>query len=145
MSGAVVAIGYILLIPSVLGIISSIVLALVSTLAAGATPELTRESARTRLVAADIPARLAENVAEGIPLTTQERESLTPEQLTLVDQVSLDVATAPVGAACCGLGFVAGGIVGVVTFFVSGLLGWLLVMRKRVIRCTQCGAVFAAS
>jgi hypothetical protein len=32
-----------------------------------------------------------------------------------------------------------------IAFFVSGLLGWLLVMRKRVLQCSACGAVINAS
>lgn len=32
-----------------------------------------------------------------------------------------------------------------VSFFVGGLLGWLLVMRKRVLQCDFCGAVVNAS
>jgi len=32
-----------------------------------------------------------------------------------------------------------------VTSFVGGLLGWLLVMKKRILQCTFCGAVVNAS
>jgi hypothetical protein len=32
-----------------------------------------------------------------------------------------------------------------VASFVGGLLGWLLVMKKRVIQCSNCGAVVNAS
>jgi len=32
-----------------------------------------------------------------------------------------------------------------VAFFVSGLLGWLLVMKKKVLVCTNCSAVVPAS
>jgi hypothetical protein len=32
-----------------------------------------------------------------------------------------------------------------VAFFVAGLLGWLLVMKKRVLQCSVCGAVINAS
>ena len=32
-----------------------------------------------------------------------------------------------------------------VAFFVSGLLGWLLLMKKRVLQCDVCGAVVNAS
>lgn len=32
-----------------------------------------------------------------------------------------------------------------VAFFVSGLLGWLLVMKKKVLACTHCSAVVPAS
>lgn len=30
-------------------------------------------------------------------------------------------------------------------FFIFGLLGWLLVMKKRVLKCDYCGAVVNAS
>jgi hypothetical protein len=33
----------------------------------------------------------------------------------------------------------------VVAFFIGGLLGWLLVMKKRVLQCNLCGAVVNAS
>jgi hypothetical protein len=32
-----------------------------------------------------------------------------------------------------------------VTSFVAGLLGWLLVMKKRVLQCSMCGATVSAS
>jgi hypothetical protein len=32
-----------------------------------------------------------------------------------------------------------------IAFFVGGLLGWLLVMKKRVLQCDVCGAVVSAS
>ena len=32
-----------------------------------------------------------------------------------------------------------------VSFFISGLVGWLLVMKKKVLRCSNCGATVAAS
>ncbi|MGP8155935.1 MAG: hypothetical protein ACLQMT_03630 [Candidatus Acidiferrales bacterium] len=32
-----------------------------------------------------------------------------------------------------------------VAFFVGGLLGWLLVMKKRVLQCSVCGATVSAS
>ena len=32
-----------------------------------------------------------------------------------------------------------------VAFFVAGLLGWLLVMKKRVLQCSVCGAIISAS
>jgi hypothetical protein len=47
-----------------------------------------------------------------------------------------------------GLGALFGGGIAVgfgISCFVGGLLGWLLVMRKRVLQCTLCGAVVNAS
>ena len=45
-------------------------------------------------------------------------------------------------AANLGVGFFT--VIGVACF-VSGLLGYLLVMKKTVLRCTFCGAVVSAS
>jgi hypothetical protein len=33
----------------------------------------------------------------------------------------------------------------IVAFFTGGLVGWLLVMKKKVLRCSNCGATVAAS
>jgi DNA-directed RNA polymerase subunit RPC12/RpoP len=49
---------------------------------------------------------------------------------------------APTGAAAVAGGFI---MFFVVAFFVSGLLGWLLVMKKKVLRCSHCSAVVPAS
>lgn len=46
-----------------------------------------------------------------------------------------------------GTAIVTGGfavIIGI-SSFVGGLLGWLLVMKKRVLQCSVCGAVVNAS
>lgn len=44
-------------------------------------------------------------------------------------------------AAVIGTGMVIAGFVGC---FVSGLLGWLLVMKKDVLQCDNCGATISA-
>jgi hypothetical protein len=41
-------------------------------------------------------------------------------------------------AVAAGLSFV-----GAIGWLVSGLLGWLLIMKKRVLQCNHCGAVVA--
>jgi hypothetical protein len=47
-----------------------------------------------------------------------------------------------------GIGAIAGGSSAVIVFglsFVGGLIGWLLVMKKRVLQCSWCRAVINAS
>ena len=62
----------------------------------------------------------------------------------------LGVATC-FGVAGKGQNDAATGLAEGIAFFwtvaalVSGVLGWLLVMKKRVLQCDQCGAVVAAS
>ena len=36
------------------------------------------------------------------------------------------------------------GVFGAITSFVSGLLGWLLIMKKTVLKCNQCGTTISA-
>jgi len=43
-------------------------------------------------------------------------------------------------------GLAAGIVIAIgIACFVGGLLGWLLVMKKRVLQCSVCGAVISAS
>jgi len=62
----------------------------------------------------------------------------TPQQSVAVNDSFIPTAVlrfvGSVGAVAMGIGF-----------FVGGLLGWLLVMRKRVLQCDFCGAVVNAS
>ena len=86
LSGPVVFIGYILLIPSVLGVIVSLVAFVNISL--------------------------------------------------LVPQANADAAAGLAGGFIIFIG---------VAFFVSGLLGWLLVMKKQILQCNVCGAVVNAA
>jgi hypothetical protein len=72
-----------------------------------------------------------------VSLTTQQRSAIHDAQLSVSAQkVGADAAAVIVG------GFF---VFVIVMSFVGGLLGWLLVMRKRVLQCAGCGAVVAAS
>ena len=84
MSGPVVAIGFILLIPPVLGMIVC-----------------------------------------GLMFLGVTATSKTPDNATIL-----------AGGLSLGFG---------IACFVSGLLGWLLIMKKRVLQCAVCGAVIGAS
>ena len=100
MSGPAVVIGYILLIPSMLGILTSIAFWVFSTFgAAGAASTSTAG----------------------------------------------DPAAAAAGAGCCFLLGSGTTICAAVIFLVSGLVGWLLIMKKDVLQCQNCSATVAAS
>ena len=69
-------------------------------------------------------------------MTALQRDAIKTVQGSRVDKAS---------ASCC-VGFIGvGAIFGAVICFVSGLLGWLLIMKKVIIQCTACGAVTPAS
>lgn len=145
MSGVVVVIGYILLIPSVFGILVG-VLGIVGSGSAGSTSmQAARATADSQLRTAQVPPSVIANLTEFKDLAAADTLRLTTRQRTAVRSASLSLAASAAGTGI-GVAAVAG-----VSFFVAvvslvgGLLGWLLIMKKRVLQCDRCGAVVAAS
>jgi hypothetical protein len=144
MSGPVVVIGFILLIPSVLGVLFGI-LTLVGILAAHPqTPSIDLQT-RTRLEAQQVPEPVITQVAANKQIDDEQLAALTPQQRTAVRDAQSSVSAHTAGTDAGAV--VAGGLslFVIVMSFVGGLLGWLLIMRKRVLQCTRCGAVVPAS
>ena len=145
MSTPVVIIGYILLVPSILGIITGIVaFILTSTSVADVTSALNQTSSQI-LTNAGVPKDIIDTVNSGTTLSPDQLAKLTPQQKQAVDS-----ATIGKSAVCCGLGIVAslagfGALGAALISFIGGLLGWILIMKKRVLQCHKCGAVVAAS
>jgi hypothetical protein len=144
MSGPVVVIGFILLIPSVLGMLFGI-LTLVGIGMAQSEPPSVDLQTRTRLEAQQVPEPVITQVAASKPIDEAQLTALTPEQRTAVRDAQSSVSASKDRWRAAGV--VAGGsfIFVIVMSLVGGLLGWLLVMRKRVLKCTCCGAVVPAS
>jgi len=195
LSGPAVVIGFILLIPSILGIICSVLMFVGVNVAAVAYKEnesnnqasetnqpfqstfdanFRRNCARSfkqsyiRATGALAPLPLTEQYCECALSTFKETGSETVAAQTCTQRVkdgTLDTlgqdvdalysgdishgrqasaAMNPFRAALSvfgsGFAFALG-----ITSFVGGLLGWLLVMRKRVLQCDLCGAVVNAS
>ena len=70
--------------------------------------------------------------------------------MAVAQKWSVDKAVSSVTAVqtAAGAATVIGGGIGIflaVIFFIGGLLGWLLVMKKKVLICTHCSAVVPAS
>jgi hypothetical protein len=145
MSGPVVVIGFILLIPSVLGMLFGILM-LVGTAASTSQISPTIEKdVRSQLVAQDVPEPIIVKVVASKPVGDSELQTLTPEQVSAVRQAQLSSSGGKLGAGA-GVALVGGfSIFIIVASFVGGLLGWLMIMRKRVLQCSRCGAVVAAS
>lgn len=187
MSGPAIVIGFILLIPSILGMIISALMfvgiiaynggesgivasqprqSFQNSFDAGFRRSCARSFGQSYRMAAGAPAPLAmiEQYCECALSVFKETGSQTTAAQTCVQRVKDGSLEAPdqdvrefysgdirhekrAGAAInlfrvIGSGFaVALGIAS----FVGGLLGWLLVMRKRVLKCDLCGAVVNAS
>ncbi len=142
MSGVVVFIGYILLIPSILGVLGSAAMAALSMAggAAAATAELDSKSFDD-LRANKIPEAVITKLRRGNAITEDDLQGLNQDQR---DKVKLQESAlimgrgGAAGVAALGAGmFICMGV----SCLVSGLLGWLLVMKRWVLQCTNCMAV----
>lgn len=145
MSMPVVAIGYILLIPCVIGILVAVLFLVASGGAAKAGFESVDRRAEERLVAAGLPRDVIDATVAGRSITDAQRAALSNDQRRALDDTLLMVASEKLGTA--GGATLAGGtsVCLGISSFIGGLLGWLLVMKKKVLQCNTCGAVVAAS
>lgn len=144
MSGPVVAIGFLFLIPSVIGMLFGGLLLFATGSAATQVGSGIKVQIKQSLIAAGLPESTAEKAANH-QLTSAEKSGLTAEQKKAVEDADLSYKAQTVGA---GAGTAIGG--GIALFFIAcsfggGLLGWILIMRKKVLQCVRCEAVVAAS
>ncbi|MGA2219226.1 MAG: hypothetical protein ABSG51_14120 [Terracidiphilus sp.] len=181
MSGPVVAIGIILLIPSVLGILSCAAMLLLFNTSVGVAlgvnanssghPYQSAEDAKFRKSCKEgfieansrLPGVSAPQFCECALSVYKETGSIEGASRACADkgldgtleQPSEDVdafyysqTSIPTKAGLITAMSIFGNAFFLgwgITFFVSGLLGWLLVMRKRILQCNVCGAVVNAS
>jgi hypothetical protein len=145
MSAAVVVIGFILLIPSVFGMLVGVSMLFITGAASTQTSNVGERKIRVRLVAQHVPEPIITEVIARKSVGNSELESLSPEQQSAIHDAQLSVSAQKVGAGAATL--IAGGLSLLIIFtsFVGGLVGWLLIMRKRVLQCIRCGAVVPAS
>lgn len=162
MSGPVVAIGFILLIPSILGILFSALLFFGVVAAGGTAASAARRAAIASMRRNGVPGPIVSAVAAGENSRAERLMDAWPESFEMNGRV-IETSGLPeyqrswvhaaerqlgAGTIASGLGTLIGGgfaIVLGVASFVGGLLGWLLVMRKRVLQCSLCRAVVNAS
>ncbi len=146
LSGPAVVIGYILLIPSILGILASLGFLALSWVGAASMATNKLSSAEIEhLKAAGVPQALEAKLESGTPASQSEMSTLTYDQRAAVESANAQLAVAVAGSGCaaaCGTGMAS---IGAVLSFVGGLVGWLLIMKKRVLQCNSCGATVAAS
>jgi hypothetical protein len=152
MSGPAVVIGFILLIPSILGMLFGGLTFLMAAIGGAASADKKAsgaelESIRSDLTAQKVPEDIIADVCaeKHVSETRLNLARLNSSQELAVRAAELKISTAkgaPALAACCGGGF---SVMIMIGSFVGGLLGWLLIMRKTVLQCFRCGAVVAAS
>lgn len=153
MSGIVVFIGYVILLPSILGALAGVaVLAagIATTSVAVATDDSDQSRSRMRdeLRDAGIPISIVNRVLRNEPIRNGDRDQLSPEQIAIVETTQARALGESVGSGVvAGAGILAGGagIFITVSSLVGGLIGWLLIMKKSVLQCDSCAATTATS
>lgn len=145
LSGPAIVIGYILLIPSVLGMLFGLLMLFCTGSATSETSKTTQQEIKKQLAASNIPKQIVEKVINHETLNRDEKESLTQKQRTALADANLSYSAATIGTGAGAA--LAGGfsIFMIVASFVGGLIGWLLTMKKKVLQCLNCGAVVNAS
>lgn len=140
MSTPVVAIGYILLVPSVLGMLIGLVMVFASGSAGGNLADEHQKAYVAKIHQMGLTQTQEEYV---LGLSNPSREALqasglASEQIQNVLSAHLAQAASNVGSgagAALGIGV---GITMLIGSFVGGLLGWLLIMKKAVLLCGNC-------
>ena len=153
MSAPVVVIGFILLIPSVLGIIFSVIAFFASATHSSSSLAQSNASNIAQMRRAGVPRRIinalvAENKTDIDEWLNSDYGGSGPPPQIQQDAVKAAQENMTAGTVGSGLSFLVGGgfsIIFGVAALVGGLLGWLLVMKKRVLQCSTCGAVINAS
>ncbi len=148
MSGPVVFIGFIFLIPSVLGMIASALMFFGVMSSSVSDVTRARNEAVTEMRANDVPESIVTAVVAGQDEQIDRlmrAQDLDQARRSWVRDAQEKIRT---GNVTSGAGVLFGGgfalALGIASF-VGGLLGWLLVMRKRVLQCSVCRAVVSAS
>lgn len=158
LSGASVVIGYILLIPSLLGICLGFLLiilgiggcAMGAKGSADAASQMKTEASNI-LENASIPARMHDKIMNMEKLDDSDKNLLSVQQLEEIRKAEMKISQSvfggSAGVAASGIGGSLATIFGiflVIGSFVGGLIGWLLTMKKWVLQCNHCSAVVNA-
>ena len=140
----VIIIGYILLIPSFIGMLVGLI-GLVATAVSGTKKETAIENGiRAEMRAAGIPEVLIIQAFSGKPLPALADATLPAKQRTAFRNFEDRIAAINSGGQLVPPLIGTFSIFFFIYSFVGGLLGWLLIMKKRILQCTACTATVAA-
>ena len=154
MNPPVVAIGYILLAPTIMAMIACIGVCFGRSSTSIEEARLTAfEKCRQDLLEFEVPPEIVDKV---FPTDSGDVAHLDDEDYEILTEVEIDRIMECVDAYTKAVmkGFddrlgegVQGVALAVIFFgaFISGLVGWLLIQKKKILQCDACGAVVPAS
>lgn len=145
LSGPAVVIGYIFLIPCFFGMLLGIMM-LISTGSAGSVQgDQIKQEFRNELQSALIPQPIITKLVNGNEPSQNELLELNEDQMKALEDAKTTHNAKTAGTAI-GTGLAGGlSLFVIITSFVGGLLGWILTMKKKVLKCKTCGAIVQAS
>ncbi|MCW8137312.1 MAG: hypothetical protein KIT58_00200 [Planctomycetota bacterium] len=144
MSTPVVLVGYLVGLPSLLGLAFAGMLMFATGKAATQTTDMLRAESLSILEERGVPAPVISRVLAGPPLSTEELDDLPDDHRAAVRAVDATRTGQSIGT---GLGAMLGGGASLCAGSASAmglLMGLLLTMKRRVLQCSKCGAVVAA-
>lgn len=164
MSTPVIVIGYILLIPSVLFVLLFGGCTILGSIGSGsavaqAAEEVTMLHDEAVVILTDVGYSDGEaetilanesdvygdiyGVVDDSKYTEVQSNAIT-SALAKESESMMTAAGAGIGTAAAGFGAIIG-IILTIGAFVSGLVGWLLIMKKKVLKCGSCSAIVDAA
>ena len=121
-------------------------LIMLTVFAAANTPTVDLDAAKTQLTETGIAPELAQKIIDiQVSVTGPEIEELNDDQKAVATEVQSEIVMGGVGTAVGATAFAGMGIAIAIACFVSGLIGWLLTMKKKVLQCHTCRAVVGTS
>lgn len=147
MSRPVVVIGFLLLLPSLAGILLCIGTLLGSWTMAASGTTTNFSTYRSELRAVGISDDQIDRWSRSGEPKAEELDRLPDRQRAAVVATSMKVAASRMADSARKTGaLVPTAVLPLLAIgsFVSGLLGWLLIMRHNVLRCSSCDAVYPA-
>lgn len=153
MNGVVVLIGYLIAIPSMFGMVAG-GCAIVGGAATAVGPDYkkTQDEDREQIFAhldeIGIPDAIVATLKGGGRVSESDLKLLPPKQETETRAAQIQLAgieMLPATGAAVGLVGGSSGVCLIAASLVSGLLGYLLIQTKKILKCNACGAVVAAS
>src|SRR5436305_7205796 len=127
MSGPVLVIGFILLIPSVLGMLFGILVLVLTSAGGTQTSASSARDIRARLVAQEVPESVIAEVVASKPVENPELVSLTSQQRSAVHDAQLSASAQKVGGGVAQV--VAGGfsLIVIGMSFLGVCIGWRII------------------
>jgi len=151
LSGCLVAIGFTLLIPAFFGLLVALLFTVAIIGGTGNFISIGKEQARTNAVAQmkaidGVPDSFVRLFETNQSLAMTEATNLSSDiQLPAMHVIDIFYQDTSRAETAGGLTATAGGIAVLIAYVVSIptlIVGFLLVLRKKVWRCTQCGYIF---